>query len=44
MRRQTGFSALTLLMLAVSLMAGLAFVLIGAVPNIGGQLNAQKTA
>ena len=44
MRRQTGFSALTLLMLAVSLMAGLAFVLIGAGPNIGGQLNAQKTA
>ena len=35
---------LTLLMLVVSLVAGLAFLLIGTGPNVQGQMNAQKTA
>lgn len=44
MPRQSGFSVLSLLLLAVALLASLAFVLIGAGPNIRGQLNAQRTA
>jgi len=44
MHRQSGFSVLTLLLLAATLLAGLAFVFIGGGHNVQGQLNAQKTA
>ena len=44
MSRQSGFSVLTLLMLVISLATGLAFLLIGAGPNVQGQMNVQKTA
>jgi type II secretory pathway pseudopilin PulG len=44
MSRQSGFSIVTLLFLAVALLAGLAFILIGSGPNVQGQMNAQKTA
>ena len=44
MRRQSGFSVLTLLLLAASMLAGLTFVLIGSGPNVQGQLTAQTSA
>jgi type II secretory pathway pseudopilin PulG len=44
MHRQSGFSVLTLLLLIATLVAGLAFVLIGTGPNIQSQLSAQSTA
>jgi hypothetical protein len=44
MHRQSGFSVLTLLLLAATLLAGLTFVFIGGDPNVQGQLNAQKAA
>ncbi len=44
MPRQAGFSILTLLALTVTLVAGLAFVLIGSGPNVPGQMNAQRTS
>jgi hypothetical protein len=44
MHRQSGFSVLTLLLLAAALLAGLTFVLIGGGANVQVQLNAQKAA
>lgn len=44
MSRQAGFSILTLLALTVTLVAGLAFVLIGSGPNVPGQMNSQRTS
>jgi type II secretory pathway pseudopilin PulG len=44
MRRQSGFSVLTLLIVAATLLAGFAFVLIGGGPNVQGQLNAQRAS
>jgi hypothetical protein len=44
MHRQSGFSVLTLLLLAATLLASLTFAFIGGGPNVQGQLNAQKTA
>lgn len=44
MRRQSGFSVLSLLLLAATLLAGLTFVLIGSGPNVQGQLTAQTSA
>jgi hypothetical protein len=44
MHRQSGFSVLTLLLLAAALLAGLTFVFIGGGPNVQAQLNAQKAA
>lgn len=43
-RRQAGFSILTLLALTITLVAGVAFVLIGSGPNVSGQMNAQRTS
>lgn len=44
MRHQSGFSVLSLLFVAVAMLAGLAFALTGRGPGVQGQLNAQKTA
>ena len=44
MSRQSGISIITLLLLVVSFAAGVAYLLVGAGPNVQGQLNAQKTA
>jgi hypothetical protein len=44
MPRQTGFSVISLLALTITLVAGLTYLLIGAGPNIHGQLNTQKTS
>jgi hypothetical protein len=44
MHRQTGFSVLTLMILAIALLTGLAFLLIGSGPNVQGQLNTQRSA
>ena len=44
MSRQAGFSVLTLLLLVVAVLGGLVFMVIGAGPNVAGQMSAQKTA
>ena len=44
MLRQTGFSLLSLLVVAAVLLAGLSFALIGSGPSVSGQLNTQRSA
>ena len=44
MSRQSGFSLLSLLIVAAILLAGLAFALIGSGPSVSGQLNTQRSA
>lgn len=43
-RRQYGFSFISLLLLAVALISSLAYILIASGPNVPGQLNVQKTS
>lgn len=42
MSRQSGFSVLTLLIVAAAMLAGLTFALIGSGPSLQGQLNTQR--